>query len=269
MKIVKKTLLLLVTFTWVPLPVAASGVFLMEDVAQHARHPEWRAQAQALLAIYSDLAEHAEVEATFLYALDPDINALATVVREENVIVFLDGLVEYFKDDLDALAAVLGHELAHLQADHVEAGLRKQQRARRVGSVLGTVAGIAVGDSHGALAGAASEAAVGLGGNLVALKFNRRQELEADRLSVEWMIAAGYDPEGMLRLQRRLGELAGTRRGSLFASHPVSDQRTRAIQALIDARELSAEQRGLPPRPLVSEEALAASEAAIRAEARR
>ncbi|MEO7199994.1 MAG: M48 family metalloprotease, partial [Dokdonella sp.] len=213
---------------------------------------------------YTALEEQSGVDAQLVYSSDPDINAFATNIGEQHVVVVQDGLIEYMKEDRDAVAAVLGHELGHHKAGHIQSGHRKQQGVRIAGAILGAVVGAKVGRNNGVLAGAASGAAISVGANLVALKFSRKQELEADRLSVGWLIGAGYNPEGMLRAQTKLGALSGSHgRSAILSTHPTSAQRFTAATKLIASRAPAAELLQLPSQPLVSEDALAEATVAI------
>jgi Zn-dependent protease with chaperone function len=238
--------------------------YLMHSVATQATSPEWRAQATELETIYAALEKQSGVDAKLVYSSDPDVNAFATDVGDEKVVVVQDGLVEYVKEDRDAVAAALGHELAHHKADHIRAGRRKQEGVRILGAILGAVVGAKVGEHNGVLAGAVSGAAVGVGANLIALKFNRNQELEADRLSIDWLIAAGYNPQGMLRLQKKLGELSASRAHSaILSTHPTSEKRYAAAEQLIASRAPSQDLLQRPQQPLVSDHDLADATAAI------
>jgi predicted Zn-dependent protease len=240
-------------------PAAASPeLYLVDDLAQQSTHAPVRAQAQELAAIYDDLARVAGVEAQLVYSSDPDINAFATETDDgERLVVVQEGLLENLDSDRDAVAAVLGHELAHHKADHLRAGKRKQENVRVLGAILGAVIGAKVGRNSGALAGAASSAAVGVGAGLLALKFNRNQELQADKLTVGWMIEAGYNPQGMLRLQRRLGELQGKRRLGMLSTHPASAKRYKAVEKTIASLAPPQDLLAQPAAPLVTSETLA------------
>jgi Zn-dependent protease with chaperone function len=248
-------------------PVAAtaeSELFLVESVAQEADHAPVRAQARELAAIYDALAQQAGVEATLVWSTDPQINAFATEAGDEKIVIVQEGLLAKFGSDRDAVAAVLGHELAHHKADHIRAGRRKQEGVRVLGAILGAVVGAKVGRNSGELAGAASSAAVGLGAGLLALKFSRNQELEADRLALQWMIDAGYNPNGMLRLQEQLGALAGGKRGAaILSTHPTSAKRYQAAQKRIAQLAPSSDLLASGLTPLVNEEAIAAAATAI------
>src|SRR5689334_19023163 len=181
---------LVVALLAAPFARAEVHYYLVDSIAEKSSDADVRAQAHELEKIYADMAKQSGVDAKLIYATDPDINAFATEIGGEKIVVVQEGLLDTMQGDRDAVAAVLGHELAHHKADHIRAGKRKQEGVRVFGAILGAVVGAKVGRHGGDLAGAAAGAAVGVGAGLVALKFNRDQEMEADRLSVGWMIAA-------------------------------------------------------------------------------
>ncbi|HZP66843.1 MAG TPA: M48 family metalloprotease, partial [Rudaea sp.] len=240
--------------------------YFVDSIATQAGKAEPRAQAQELEKIYADMEKQAGIEAKLVYSTNPDINAFATEVEGDKIVVVQEGLLEIMDGDRDAVAAVLGHELAHHKADHIRAGRRKQESARVVGGILGAIVGAKLGRHGGEVAASAAGAAVGVGaGNLVALKFNRDQEMEADRLSVGWMIAAGYNPEGMLRLQRHLGELESHSKAAIFSTHPTSAKRYQAAEQQIAKLAPPPDLLARPVAPLVDAEALAAAQSEIKA----
>ncbi|UXI66452.1 M48 family metallopeptidase [Tahibacter amnicola] len=248
------------------LPAVAADYYLVDTVAEQAPEADLRAQAQALERIYDDLAREAGVDARLIYSTDPDINAFATEVGTDKVVIVQEGLLASMDDDRDAVAAALGHELAHHKADHIRAGRRKQQGVRVFGAILGAVVGAKVGRNSGELAGAVSGAAVGVAGELLALKFSRNQELEADRLAVRWMVAAGYNPQGMLRLQKRLGELSGKRGASILSTHPTSTKRYQSAGKVIASLAPPEDLLARDVSPLVTASSLADATAAIKAD---
>ena len=224
--------------------------YLVDSIAEQATSADLRAEAQELERIYTDMEHASGVEAELVWSTNPDINAFATEVAGDKVVIVQEGLLETMQGDRDAVAAVLGHELAHHKADHIRAGKRKRESAHVVGAILGAVIGAKIGHGGGAAAGAILGDA---GGGLVALKFNRDQEMEADRLSVGWMIDAGYNPEGMLRLQQHLGELEGTHRSAaIFSTHPTSEKRYKAAEQQIARLAPAPDLLAHPVEPLVA-----------------
>ena len=116
-------------------------------------------------------------------------------------------------DSPDSLAAVIGHEIAHLTEDHV------MQRAKRgtwteLATIIGTAAtgfGSSVRDG----------VAVGL-----SLPFDRRQESEADIVGLDYMARAGFDPRSSIYLWKNMAELnAGQRPPEFLSTHPSDDRR--------------------------------------------
>ncbi len=118
-------------------------------------------------------------------------------------------------DTPDALATVIGHEIAHLTQDHV------MERARKN---LGT----------DMLSGLLSSMTYGYGRNeisegtaiFVGLPFDRRQESEADVVGLAYMADAGYDPRSSLHLWRNMSQLSeGSSTPEFLSTHPSDDRR--------------------------------------------
>ena len=92
------------------------------------------------------------------------------------------------------LAGVLGHEVGHVAARH---SAKRQSAATRnqVIGVLGAVlSGVLLGNSQ---VGQLLQQSFMQGSQLLTLKFSRTQENEADRLGIEYLRRAGYDPRAM------------------------------------------------------------------------
>lgn len=115
-------------------------------------------------------------------------------------------------DTPDALAAVIGHEAAHLTQGHVLERERRAARAETL-SVIGN-------------------AATGLGGMIregvmlgIFLPFSRAQETEADAVGVNYMAKAGYDPRAALYMWRRMSEERGGPAPEFASTHPAPETR--------------------------------------------
>jgi predicted Zn-dependent protease len=72
-----------------------------------------------------------------------------------------------------------------------------------------------------------------LGTAAISRSYSREEEREADRLGVEWMIAAGFDPEGALRLQERLLQRGQGSAMPFLQSHPAGVERVENIRRQI------------------------------------
>ncbi|MEM0963481.1 MAG: M48 family metallopeptidase [Bacteroidota bacterium] len=117
------------------------------------------------------------------------------------------------------LAGAIAHEIAHGIARH---GTQRLSAAQEVNVLAG-----AVGVGGGVEGIAAQVAAQG-----AFASFSRRDEREADRLGVEIMASAGYDPDGLADLLERLA--SQERRGgvALFRTHPYSSDRMRTVREM-------------------------------------
>lgn len=144
------------------------------------------------------------------------------------------GLLAMVEND-DQLAAVLGHEIAHMTSNHA-AERYSQQAATQLG--IGVASSVLGGASSSAAQGIASLG--GAGAQLgVILPFSRQHELEADRLGVDYMAAAGYRPAEALRLWTNMAAGRGSGgggAGGLFSIHPSDQQRIGALEAHLRAR---------------------------------
>lgn len=99
------------------------------------------------------------------------------------------------------LAAVLGHEVGHVAARH-SAKRQKTATRNQILGVLGQVlAGAVLGDSA---LGQIGQQIAGAAPELATLKYSRRQELQADRLAIQYLQRAGYDPHAMATVLQSL-----------------------------------------------------------------
>ena len=71
-------------------------------------------------------------------------------------------------------------------------------------------------------------------GQLINLKYSRNDELEADKLGVDFMAKAGYDPRSMIEVMEILKEASGGgHTPEFFQTHPNPDNREGKIKAEI------------------------------------
>jgi len=140
------------------------------------------------------------------------------------------GLAEKMTNEAQ-LAGVLGHEVGHVTARHINDRMTDQLTV----GILATAAGVAVGaTSDNDLVRYGAPIAFGVGSQVVLLSFSRGQELESDELGVRYMVKVGYDPKGQLQVMEILDREAGSERSaSFFATHPDPKARIEAIEKLL------------------------------------
>lgn len=127
-------------------------------------------------------------------------------------------------DNEAELAGVMAHEIAHVCARHAMENERKMQ-------VLdyGLLAGMILG---GGIIGNILYNGGGMIEGMAFLKFSRGAEEEADRLGVQYMWAAGYDPNAMATMFEKLEAKNKKKPGTiskLFATHPAPIERRTEI----------------------------------------
>jgi predicted Zn-dependent protease len=135
------------------------------------------------------------------------------------------GMLPITRDEA-GLAAVLGHEIAHVLARHGGERVSQQMGAQTVTQVL---AGMA--SSNPATVQLVS-AALGAGASVgVLLPWGRAQESEADHLGLILMAKAGYDPRASLDLWKRMAEASkGQRPPEFLSTHPAEATRIQQIE---------------------------------------
>ena len=131
------------------------------------------------------------------------------------------------------LAAVLGHEIAHVNCGHTASAMSKGTVYDAL--IAGTKGYLASkGSSWADLAGTAGQ----LGSAVVLASYSREQERQADQGGLLYMVRAGYDPQGMIGLMQLLVRLGGANPSALeqmFSTHPMSAERLQAAQARIQS----------------------------------
>lgn len=126
------------------------------------------------------------------------------------------------------LAAVLGHEVAHAVLRH-SAERMSQEMIMQQGM---QIASATFGNSQYKDVIAA---AMGIGATYgITLPFSRYEEAEADRVGLEYMAKAGYDPREAITLWERMGQLGGSRPPEILSTHPDPANRARDLSKHMD-----------------------------------
>ncbi|WP_155316690.1 M48 family metalloprotease [Desulfosarcina alkanivorans] len=141
-------------------------------------------------------------------------------------------------DNEAELAALLGHELGHVNARHTAASMSKAQLANLAVGGLAVITGAAAGSGAGNLAGQLGQ----LGSGALLASYSRDNERQADSLGMDYMTRSGYGPQGMVGLMEMLNSMNQHKAGVtdlLFATHPMSSERYRTSvrQATNDYRQ--------------------------------
>lgn len=140
-------------------------------------------------------------------------------------IMFYSGLINELKLTDDEIAIVLGHEVAHALREHSREQVSQAMVANTTINV--GVALLGLGGGAADLVGSAYQA-------LVATKFSRADETEADQIGLELSARAGYDPRAGVSLwQKMMNGKSGQGSPELLSSHPADATRIRQIEKLL------------------------------------
>jgi len=187
----------------------------------------------------ANMALDEQIEITVHYSDADALNAFATIGGN---VFFFNGLISEMQSEQE-LAAVMAHEIAHIQHRHPIVALGK-------GITLATLAAFISGSS-GSTAG---DWLIGSSINLSLLQFSRDQERAADATAAQALFETYGNISGAEQLFRRFSELekqldnhseshGGTLQGAeknsepftrteIFRSHPYSVNRWQAVKKL-------------------------------------
>jgi predicted Zn-dependent protease len=129
------------------------------------------------------------------------------------------------------LAALLGHELGHVNARHTANQMSKAMLSQ---AVIGGASAL-VGTQSRALGELAGQLGMVSAGALLA-SYSRDNEREADALGLRYMARTGYNPEGfqgLMDLLRSLNQHNPSAIEMMFATHPMSEERYQNAAAAI------------------------------------
>jgi hypothetical protein len=131
-------------------------------------------------------------------------------------------------DNEAEVAGVMAHEIGHVAARHAMENQAKANLAQ-IGLLAGSI-------FLGGLGGYAILNGAQFGTLLGFMHFSRQNEAEADMLGVEYLWAAGYDPNAMSTMFEKLEAKNKKKPGTfskLFETHPQTADRMEATRALV------------------------------------
>ena len=189
---------------------------------------------------------------TYYFAIlnSDTVNAFST---PGGYIFITRGALRQMRDEAE-LAGVLAHEIAHVNLRHVLTEIENRYFVRKAGETAMQAAG-----AYGGRGGAATMTALQAGGpvfsqiadfatEVVFKGYGRTQEIEADKIGVEYAYRAGYNPYGLVsfleaswaRSQRQEQAISG----GLMRPHPIHAERIGELRTYIQGTRPGFE--GLP-----------------------
>ncbi len=174
-------------------------------------------------------------ELRFHVVADPRINAFAVPGGH----VFVTSQTILSCGDESELAGVVAHEVGHVEGRHIA---RRMQKAAKVN--LGAMAAVLAGAFLGGAKAGAAVATFGVAGaQAKMLQYSRQDEEDADRRAARALVAAGYDPWGLVRFMETIRRASPRPEGvpAYLFTHPLPENRAAYLADMMPP--------GTKPRP--------------------
>ena len=179
---------------------------------------------------------------TFFVVEDASLNAFAA---PGGFVGMNSGLIVATRSESE-LASVLAHEIAHVTQRHIVRAIDHASRSN-LPVLAGILAAVVIGTRNVEAGQAAAAAVIGSSAQRQ-INFTRENEMEADRVGIRMLAAAGFDPRAMAGVFEKLQLAArySQQPPELLSTHPVTTNR------IAEARDRAAR---LPYRQHESSEA--------------
>jgi predicted Zn-dependent protease len=126
------------------------------------------------------------------------------------------------------LAAVIGHEVAHVMEGHANERMSSQFATQSAMQVVSAIAD-ASNPVHGEMIGLLG-AGIQVG---VLLPYGRKHESEADLIGLDIMATAGFDPHESIALWRNMSSAGGAQPPEFLSTHPSHSSRIYELERRI------------------------------------
>lgn len=153
--------------------------------------------------------------------VDPSANAFALPGGKIGV---NSGLLDVAQN-ADQLAAVIGHEIGHVQAKHGNERMSIKTATETSMQMLQALSGEASPEKEQLFG------LLGLGSEVgVSLPFSRKHEAEADIIGLKIMANAGFDPRESISLWQNMAKAGGAAQPEFLSTHPANSTRINGLQ---------------------------------------
>ncbi|MFA6938009.1 MAG: M48 family metallopeptidase [Treponema sp.] len=168
----------------------------------------------------------------YVAILDTDeVNAFAT---SGGHILVSRGLLQCAKSE-DALAAVLSHEIAHIQLQHSIKAIKSSRATSAILQTAGTAVTLYNNANDKDILSGFDDSISDIISTMVESGYSKQQEFDADSKALSLMAQAGYNPNAMKSMLDLLKEKEKGQTSGFSKTHPSPESREKNLQDQYDA----------------------------------
>lgn len=226
----ERSQLMLVSSQQLEKMAAESYVKLKAGATKKGALNQDRAMLQRVSAIASRIEPHTSVFRPDAPGWKWEVNVISSdelnaFCMPGGKIMFYSGLINKLHLTDDEIAIVMGHEIAHALREHSREQVSQAIAAQTAIGFGAALLGLGQGSAD--LANTGYKA-------LIATKFSRTDENEADVIGLELSARAGYDPRAGVSLwQKMMNANGGGSSSDFLSSHPADTSRIQQIESLL------------------------------------
>ncbi|MGD8915112.1 MAG: M48 family metalloprotease [Syntrophobacterales bacterium] len=214
------------------------GEKFLQAVLQQLRLVEDPEVVSYVSRVGETIVDHLEVHTFPYHFYVVDSSALNAFAAPAGHVFMNRGLIEIM-DDEGELAAILAHEIAHVQSRHIAQRIARAQKLN-IATLGGLLAGILLGGEAGAAVIAGSQA----GATSAMLNYSRQDEEEADRKGLRYLEAASYHGQDFVTIMKKMGQdswKAGGHIPTYLSTHPGVPERVAYLATTVETRPKSSQ----------------------------
>jgi predicted Zn-dependent protease len=149
-------------------------------------------------------------------------------------IYLYDGLIQLTEGNPNQLAAIIGHEMAHVVKEHSAKQLRTEGLLQKASELILENTG---GEGDGPQSQIINTLAARMGKQITQMQLSQVSEYQADSLGFQLIASAKFDPVAFIDVLEKLNRVSSQQKGILsgvFSTHPPTARRIQEIQKLIN-----------------------------------
>ena len=139
-------------------------------------------------------------------------------------ILVTKGLIKCTENE-DALAAVIAHEIGHIQLQHAVKAIKSKRTRAALTSAAKTTTYALGNDALNEMVDSFDENIGEIVSTMTTAGYSKQQEFDADNTALKLLENAGYDPHGLESMLKMLQQKASSSSGGMYSTHPSPESR--------------------------------------------